>query len=158
MSLMFILLFLKICVLCGWYLLTHYNKVTQKKVNEAIERRNLAWKEAINNNDTETLIWLKPRGDFEITAQFPNLLNEHRKWLEGNKSGKQLIIFAEDLSNVNLKGVIIENAVINFCKFQRMNLKQTQFINCDLTHSLFIKCKTTDTDFSGSIMDGVRFK
>ena len=138
------------------YLLTRYDKVTSKLVREAVERRNNNWKKAIESN--ETLVQLKIESDVPVKDSFSRRYMLHQKWLSGKDDGEQLALFAEDLSNLSLSGMKLDSMVFSHCMFKKMDLAKTEFSNCDLSYSIFYKCKTKETDFSGSVMKGVRFK
>lgn len=152
------------------------SKKTEKLIKEAIERRNIRWKEAITKHDTGTLVELKIHEIEMNNDTFKKMLDFHNQWLEKLPNGKRLVLFAEDISFVDLKGLCLDGVVFSHCRFYKMNmmntrfmncdmsycefvkldLNNTRFINCNLSHSTFEKCKLKETDFSESQMIGTR--
>lgn len=83
-------------------------------------------------------------------------LRNHLLHLAG-KGGKRLNLMMSNVSYVILEGFDFSDGAMVACNFSYSNLEGALFRNADLTNSLFIRTNLVRADFSGAILNGVRF-
>lgn len=93
-----------------------------------------------------------------FSSTYEQQIAQHKKWQDGERYGKQLVVKDETITNVNLQGVRLQNSKFIGCIFENIDLSNTSFRRCDLSNSTFIKCNLTKTDFTGANLTSVKFK
>ena len=97
-----------------------------------------------------------PKEPFSLS--YEKQIANHKKWQAGERQGYQLIVNNEKITNINLKGLRLQNSKFIGCTFETLDLSNTSFRKCDLTNSCFISCRLTQTDFTGAKLKNVEFK
>ena len=97
--------------------------------------------------------------DIEVpfTLAYEQRIAEHKKWQEGERKGKQLVVRDEKITNVNLQGLCLQNSKFLGCTFENLDLSNTRFRRSDLSNSTFIRCTLTQADFTGAKLYNVKF-
>src|SRR3954467_4417680 len=89
-------------------------------------------------------------------AQLRQALRNHLLFVAG-KGGKRLNLMANNMSNFVLEEFNFSRTSLLFCNLSYSNLHRARFRDPNLTNSLFVRTNLIHADFSGAILDGVKF-
>lgn len=91
-----------------------------------------------------------------------SIVEEHRRWLDGDKAAECAnfdgeVIECVDLSGVNLSGANFSNAYINCVNFSRSDLSGVSFRNADIYSSNFADAQLCKSDFAKAFVCSANF-
>ena len=135
-----------------------FKKETNARRIKAEQERKEKASKALDDHDVNYLISQNMNKVWSSRDNIKKSLFDHQKWLSNPADGKRLNLFAEEISGVKLRGMTIEKAIFSHCRFYKLDLEGTVFKDCNLFHSQFVKCKTENTTFPGSSLEGVEMK
>ena len=133
------------------YIMVMY-RIVKKQPRDSLPRLALRLNDVRENTDSS---FLSPPKD--IKSDFYLRLKKHKQWLANEIDGVRLVINNEDLSELQLKGTRLQNAVFTNCRFNNMDLSETSFRRCDLSGSVFNMCNLTNSDFSRADINKTEF-
>lgn len=84
--------------------------------------------------------------------EFERILEDHKKWLEDNNTGKRADLSNLDLSNMDLSGINLSYAYM-----QGVNLMGTKLIGADFSYADLHQAFMHKADFSEAIIEGACF-
>ena len=161
-----IIFLLEIFVISPWYesqtqkkitkLITKQQDSERKKSIETADKKK-RFEEALKSHDVDALVKMNYNAEWRDWMEVRNKLNDHEEWMKDHKQGKRLVVVGEEIYHSNFKNRVIKDAIFSHCRFYKVDLSSSKFVNCNFYYSQFVKCKMKDTQFPDSNMEGTMF-
>lgn len=85
------------------------------------------------------------------------MIENHKKWLNNNKEGKQFMLAGENISELDFGEAILDRAIISNCFIKKCCLQKVSFEKASMAFTSFVSCEINGANFNNAILKMITF-